>query len=232
MGGDWLHLHKLLGELQFFCVNISSQLQNAWVLTCWNLLLQKMQRLLVVERISRQLQRLCEDRFYEINWLVGARKGLQAKSFQQNLQNKPVGCKETFLQTFLVNHIKYFWHQPFVAVSASLGGKVPVIDDVLSFHEPEIDPTTSLDENCLEFEFQTDWNYYADMRQRYWELKLKLTKRRRYGTCNSKEVKKEHKKRQKRKKKTAGEAPVPLTTHVNNFLHSIFSTVEEYVNNQ
>ena len=27
---DWVHLHKLLGELQFhFCVNISSQLQNA-----------------------------------------------------------------------------------------------------------------------------------------------------------------------------------------------------------
>ena len=52
-----------------------------------------------------------------------------------------------------------FHHQPFVAVSANFGGKVPLVDDVLSSHEGEIYPTTSLDENCIDFEFQTDWNY-------------------------------------------------------------------------
>ena len=36
-------LYKLLGELQFyFCINVSPQLQNALVLTCWNLLRQKL----------------------------------------------------------------------------------------------------------------------------------------------------------------------------------------------
>ena len=49
-------------------------------------------------------------------------------------------------------------YQPFVAVSGNHGGKVPVVDDVLSSHEQEVYPTTSFDENCIEFEFQTDWN--------------------------------------------------------------------------
>ena len=52
-----------------------------------------------------------------------------------------------------------FRYQPFVAVSGNLGEKVPVVDDVLSSHEQEIYPTTSLDENCIEVEFQTDRNY-------------------------------------------------------------------------
>ena len=30
----------------------------------------------------------------------------QADSFQQNLQNKPVGREETILQTFLINHVE------------------------------------------------------------------------------------------------------------------------------
>ena len=51
-----------------------------------------------------------------------------------------------------------FRYQPFVAVSGSLGVKVPVVDDVLSCHEQELNPTTSLDENCLGLEFQTDRN--------------------------------------------------------------------------
>ena len=40
------------------------------VLTCWNLLRQKLQRFLVVEGISRQLQRLWEDRLRENSWVV------------------------------------------------------------------------------------------------------------------------------------------------------------------
>ena len=67
-----------------------------------------------------------------------------------------------------------FRYRLFVAVSGNLGGKVPVVDDVLSSQEQEIYPTTSLDENCIEFEFQTDRNYYVDLRQPYLALKLKL----------------------------------------------------------
>ena len=67
-------------------------------------------------------------------------------------------------------------YQPFLAVSGNLGGKVPVVDDVFSSQEQEIYPTTSLDENCIEFEFQTDRNYYADLRQTCLALKLKLVR--------------------------------------------------------
>ena len=51
-----------------------------------------------------------------------------------------------------------------MAVSGNFGGKVPIVDDVLSSHEQEIYPTFSLDENCIEFEFQTDRNYNLDLR--------------------------------------------------------------------
>ena len=57
-----------------------------------------------------------------------------------------------------------FRYQAFVAVSGNPGVKVPVVDDVLSSHEQEIYPTTSLDENSSKFEFQTDRNVYVDLR--------------------------------------------------------------------
>ena len=80
-----------------------------------------------------------------------------------------------------------------MAVSRHLGGKFPVVDHVLSSYGQKIYPTTSLDENCIEFEFQTDRNYYVDLRQTYLALKLKLVRGRGYETYNTKEVKKEHK---------------------------------------
>ena len=52
-----------------------------------------------------------------------------------------------------------FRYQPFVAVSRNLRGKVPVVDDVLSSHEQQIFPTTSLHGSRIGFEFQTDLNY-------------------------------------------------------------------------
>ena len=86
-----------------------------------------------------------------------------------------------------------FLYQPFVAVSGNLGGRVPIVDDVLSSHEQEMCPNTSLDENCIEFEFQTDRNYYIDLRQSFLALKLKFVKGRGYDTYESEEKKKEHK---------------------------------------
>ena len=72
--------------------------------------------------------------------------------------------------------------QPFVAVSGKIEGKVPVVGDVLSFHEQEIYPTTSLDEEGIEFEIQTNRNYYVDFRQTYLVSKLKLVRGRGYET--------------------------------------------------
>ena len=66
-----------------------------------------------------------------------------------------------------------FRYQSFVAVSGSPGGKVPVVDNVLSSHEQEIHPTTSLDENSIALKFQTDLNIYVDLRQTYLDLNYK-----------------------------------------------------------
>ena len=76
------------------------------MLTCWNLLRQKKQRLLVVERSSRQLQRVWDHKFWENSSVAVAGKRLHAESFQQKLQNKPVGRGETVSQTFLINHVE------------------------------------------------------------------------------------------------------------------------------
>ena len=86
-----------------------------------------------------------------------------------------------------------FRYQTFVAVSGNLGGKVAIVDDVLFSHEQEIYPTASLDENCIEFEFQTDRNYYGDLKQSFLALKLKFVRGRGYDAYESKEKKKEHK---------------------------------------
>ena len=137
-------------------------------------------------------------------------------------------------QNFSIIMSSNFRYQPFVAVSGSPGANVPVIDEVLSCHEQEIYPTTSIDENCIEFEFQTDRIYYVDLRQAYLALKLKLVRGRGYETYNTKEVKKEQKEEGKAEEEETAEkeAPVLLATHVNNVLHSIFSNVEVYINNQ
>ena len=64
-------------------------------------------------------------------------------------------------------------------------------------------------------------------------LKFKLVRGCGYKPYNSKELKKEHKGAAKaEEEETAEEAPIPLITHLNNILHSIFSSVEVYINNQ
>ena len=129
-----------------------------------------------------------------------------------------------------------FRFQHFVAVSGDLGGKVSIIDDVLSSYEREIYPTTLLDENCIEFDFQTDRNSYVDLRQSFLALKLKFVKGRGDDTYESKEKKKEHKDESVVFTETGTdyeeEEEVARVTYVNNIMISIFSNVEVYINNQ
>ena len=97
------------------------------MLPCWSLLHQRLERLLVVERISRGLQRVWESKPWENNWVKGkgaaggrepkaygreAGKKLQAESFQQNLLNNPFGREETFSQTFLVEYVEQQFSVP------------------------------------------------------------------------------------------------------------------------
>ena len=89
----------------------------------------------------------CDDKLWVNSWLLVAWKRLQAKSFQQKLQSKSVVHEETFSRTILSIMWSIFWYQPNVAVSGNLGGKVPVVDNVLSSKQQVINLTASIDEN-------------------------------------------------------------------------------------
>ena len=80
-------------------------------------------------------------------------------------------------------------YQTFVTVSVNPGVKVAVVDDMLSSHEHEIYPTAFLDENSIEFEFQTDRNVHVDLRQTYLALKIKLVKGRGFDSYKTTEKK-------------------------------------------
>ena len=131
-----------------------------------------------------------------------------------------------------------FRYQPFVAVSGNPGVKVPVVDNVLSSHEQEKYPTTSLDENSIELEFQTDRNVYVDLRQTYLALKIKIVEGRGLDTYKTIEKKKERKEDtvftatgQDDVEFIEEEEGVLHITHVNDVLHCIFSNAELYLNN-
>ena len=121
-------------------------------------------------------------------------------------------------------------------MSGNVRGKVPILDDVLSSHEQEFYPTTSLDGNCVEFKFQPDWNYYVDMRQSFSALKLEIVKGRGYDTYESKEKKREHKDKfvvfSETRNDEEEKEEVARVTYVNNIMHAIFSNVEMYITNQ
>ena len=132
-----------------------------------------------------------------------------------------------------------FRYQLFVAVSGNPSVKVPVVYVVLSSHEQEgINyPTTSRDENSIEFEFQTDRNIYVDLRQTYLALKIKLVKGRRFDTYKTTEEKEQNKNTvfietgDDDVKFIEDEKRVPHITHANIIQHSIFSNAELYINN-
>ena len=73
------------------------------------------------------------------------RKIISPKSTKQSSRSQ----RDIFKHFSLIMSNNNFRYQPFVAVSGNLGGKVPIVDDVLPSHEQEIYPTTSLDENCI-----------------------------------------------------------------------------------
>ena len=109
---------------------------------------------------------------------------------------------------------------------------------MLSSHEQEIYLTTSLDENSIEFEFQTDRNVYVDWRQTYFALQIKLVKGRgfyTYQTTGKKNTNKENTVFTETGNKyldfTEEGKGVRHITHLNKIPHSIFSNAELYNNN-
>ena len=162
------------------------------------------------------------------------RKNPASKVILAKSANKPFSREESFYNHFSLFMSNSFRYQPFVAFSENLGGEVPVVDNVLFSHEHEKYPTTSLHENCKQFEFQTNRNYSFDLRQTNLALKLKFVMGPSYETCNTKQLRKVHEEDANLDVETEEEqeVPVPLVTHVKSIMHSIFSIVEVYINNQ
>ena len=112
------------------------------------------------------------------------------------------------------------------------------MDDVLSSHEQEINPTTSLDENSIEIGFPTDRNVYVGLRQTYLALKFKLVKGRGFDTYKTTEEKKEHEENTVFFETGDDDVDIieegkggPHITHVNKILLSFFSNVDWYITN-
>ena len=127
-----------------------------------------------------------------------------------------------------------FGYQTFAAISGNLGGKLPVVGNFLSSHEKEFQITTSLNENCKEIEFQTNWIHSLDLKRTYLALKLKFIEGRCYETYKTKEVEKEHKVDRETDEETQEEqeAPVLFVKFVYNILPSLFSSHQVYTSNQ
>ena len=58
------------------------------------------------EKLSTARQRVWEKKYWDNSWVVVVSRG---ESFQQKLQNEPVGHVEICLQKILVNHVKHFF---------------------------------------------------------------------------------------------------------------------------
>ena len=142
-----------------------------------------------------------EDQLWENSWVVVAGKRLQVESFRQNLQKISVGREETLSQTILINHVEQISVPNFCGSFWKSWRENPSFWQSVVVQEPKIYPTTSLDENCIDFESQRDRNCYFNLRQTYLVLKLKFVKGHSYETYKTKENKKEPEKEANRMKK-------------------------------
>ena len=105
-------------------------------------------------------------------------------------------------------------YDQFTNTCLELFDTVPVLNPIIGSNVQEVFPSTSLDEGSLEFEYETDRNIFVDLRDTHLLLKLKLQKSAIPGTVEDNV-----------------ETKVDVFP-VNNFLHSLFSNCEVYLNNQ
>ena len=194
-----------------------------------------MQRLLVVEKNSRQLQGVWEDERRENIWVVAAGKRLQDVSIPQKLQKKPVGRAETFLQTVLVNHVECFPMPTFCGSSWKPSKESPSSSRCLVLPRTKTFTSyltrwklhwvwVSSGSEMLSW-FETDvYSFETKVCQGSWLRRLQ-----------TKEVKKKHEEDVKMDEETAEveqEAPFPLVIHKNKIFFSIFSNAQLHINNQ
>ena len=119
-----------------------------------------------------------------------------------------------------------FRYQQLVAVFGKLGGRVRVVDDAFLSHEQKLCPTTSFDENCILFPFETDRSHYVIWDSLTWLWNWNLWRFVVTKVTIPNKFKKEHNEVSKADEEQTAEeeeeAPVPLVNHVDSILHSIF----------
>ena len=59
-----------------------------------------------------------------------------------------------------VNQNRHFWYGATTNSTLKVYDKVPVLETIISSYIQEVFPSTSLDESSIEFEFQTDRNFF------------------------------------------------------------------------
>ena len=99
--------------------------------------------------------------------------------------------------------------------------KIPVLEPIESSHVQKVYPSTSLDENNIEFEFETDRSIYIDMRDIRLQIKFGLQKGRLFGDFMNKD---QHGKPDMGMSFTDDD--LHYLTHVHNILHSLLSNCE------
>ena len=104
--------------------------------------------------------------------------------------------------------------------------KIPVLEPIESSHVQEVYPSASLDESCIGFEFEANRSIYLDMRDVHLQIKVGLQKGRLFDDFMKKD---EHGKSDMGMSFTDDD--LHYLTHVNNILHSLFSSCEVYLNN-
>ena len=180
---------------------------------------------------------MCETKLWEKNWVVVVNRG---KSFQQNLLNKPVARDETFLHTFLVDHVKQFSVPTFC-------GSVwkPWRESPNCWRCPVLAWTRNSSNYLTWWKLYRVWISNWSELLRWFEivflaLKLKFVKRRGYDTYEYKGNKKEHRDDSVVFTTETGtcdeeeeeEEEVARVNCVNNKMHSKFSNFEVYINNR
>ena len=90
-----------------------------------------------------------------------------------------------------VNQRSHFRYGAFTTSSMEIFDKVPVLETLILSYIQEVFPSPSLDESSIEFEFETDRNFYLETRDTHLSLKLQLFKGRLFDAF--KKEKAEHK---------------------------------------
>ena len=169
------------------------------------------------------------------NWVAVVNR---AEPFQQYLLNNPVGREETFLQIFLVDHVKQqfsvptfsgsvwkswrespnCWRCPVLARTRKLFKYLTWLKTSSSLILKRIGTITKIWDNL------------------FLPLKLNFVKARGNDTYESKKKKKQQKNESVVFTETGTdheqEGDVARVTYVNNIMHSIYSNFELYINNQ